>query len=117
MASSKGGPYSHVVEAGGFLYVSGMVPLDLKRELTIVDDTEKATELVLNNVKHALQSVGSDLEKVIKVTVFLKDMADFVRMNEVYKTFFPVDPPARSCVAVREIPGNLPVEIEVIAHR
>ena len=111
----KFGPYSHVVEAGGFLFVSGIVSIDLEKNLRITDDIKAATELVLNNVKKTLESVGGSLEKVVKATVFLRDMADFSGMNEVYKTFFPKNPPARSCVAVKEVPGNLPVEIEVIA--
>jgi 2-iminobutanoate/2-iminopropanoate deaminase len=111
----RGGPYSHVVEAGGFLFVSGILPTDPERKLTITDDIKAATELVLNNTKKALESVGSGLDKVVKATVFLRDMADFNSMNEVYRTFFLENPPARSCVAVREIPGNLPLEIDVIA--
>jgi len=111
----KSGPYSHVVEAGGFLFVSGIVPIDLEKQLMITDDVKKATELVLHNVKRALESVGSSLDKVVKATVFLRDMADFNSINEVYRTFFPERPPARSCVAVKEIPGNFPLEIEVIA--
>jgi 2-iminobutanoate/2-iminopropanoate deaminase len=111
----KTGPYSHIVEARGFLFVSGMVPTDTERKLVITDDVEAATELVLTNIKKALESVGSGLDKVVKATVFLNDMADFNVMNEVYRAFFPENPPARSCVAVREIPGNFPLEIEVIA--
>ena len=111
----KGGPYSHVVEAGGFLFVSGMVPIDIQKKLMITDDIKKATELVLNNVKIALEFAGSSLDKVVKATVFLRDIADFNSMNEIYKTFWPENPPARSCVAVKEIGGNLPLEIEVIA--
>jgi 2-iminobutanoate/2-iminopropanoate deaminase len=111
----KGGPYSHVVEAGGFLFVSGMLPTDPERKLAITDDIKAATELVLTNIKKALESVGSRLDKVVKTTVFLRDMADFNAMNDVYRTFFPEKPPARSCVAVREIPGNFPLEIDVIA--
>jgi 2-iminobutanoate/2-iminopropanoate deaminase len=112
---TKAGPYSHVVEAGGFLFVSGVVPVDLEKNLRITDDIQAATELVLNNLKKTLESVGSSLDKVVKATVFLRDMADFKSMNEVYVTFFPEEPPARSCVAVKEVPGNFPVEIEVIA--
>ena len=111
----KGGPYSHVVEAGGFLFVSGMVPIDIQKKLMITDDIKKATELVLSNVKVALEYAGSSLDKVVKATVFLRDMADFNSMNEIYKTFWPESPPARTCVAVKEVPGNFPVEIEVIA--
>ena len=111
----KGGPYSHIVEAGGLLFMSGIVPTDSEKKLAITDDIKAATELVLTNIKKALESVGSGLDKIVKATVFLKDMADFNVMNEVYRTFFPENPPARSCVAVREIPGNFPLEIEVIA--
>ena len=111
----KGGPYSHVVEAGGFLFVSGMLPTDPERKLAITDDIKAATELVLTNIKKALELVGSRLDKVVKTTVFLRDTADFSDMNDVYRTFFPENPPARSCVAVKEIPGNFPLEIDVIA--
>jgi len=111
----KGGPYSHIVEAGGFLFVSGIVPTDLERKLAVTDDIKVATELVLTNIKKALESVGSRLDKVVKTTVFLRDMADFNGMNDVYRTLFPENPPARSCVVVREVPGNFPLEIDVIA--
>jgi 2-iminobutanoate/2-iminopropanoate deaminase len=114
---AKGGPYSHIVEAGGLLFVSGIVPMDLENKTMITDDIQKATQLVLNNVRKALESVGSSLDKVVKTTVFLRDMADFHSMNEVYKTFFPTHPPARSCIAAKEVPGNFPLEIEVIALR
>lgn len=112
---ARGAPYSHVVEAGGFLFVSGMLPIDAGRNLKITDDVKAATGLVLSNVKRALESTGSDLSKVVKATVFLRDIADFGDMNEVYRTFFPENPPARSCIAVREVPGGFPVEIEVVA--
>lgn len=112
---ARGAPYSHVVEAGGFLFVSGTLPIDVGTNLKITNDVKAATELVLNNVKRALESTGSDLSKVVKATVFLRDMADFSDMNGVYRTFFAEDPPARSCIAVREVPGGFPVEIEVIA--
>jgi 2-iminobutanoate/2-iminopropanoate deaminase len=112
---TKAGAYSHIVEAAGFLFVSGMLPIDSERKLVITDDVKAATELVLTNIKKALESVGSGLDKVVKATVFLRDMADFNSMNEVYRDFFSENPPARSCLAVREIPGNFPLEIEVIA--
>lgn len=111
----KGGPYSHVVEVGHFLFVSGMLPIDVERDVRVTEDAGEATEVVLNNVSRALEAAGSELAKVVKATVFLRDMADFAAMNDVYKTYFPKEPPARSCIAVKEIPGNYPVEIEVIA--
>ena len=113
----KGGPYSHVVEAGGFLFVSGMVPVDSEKGLRITDDIRAATALVLDNIGTALREAGSGLDRVVKVTVFLADMADFKALNEVYASYFPENPPARSCVAVRELPGRFPVEIEAIALR
>jgi len=111
------GPYSHIVEAGEFLYLSGMVPVDIENNIRITNDVSKGTELILNNIKRALEHVGSSMNKVVKVTVFLSDMAYFDDMNKVYKTFFPEKPPARSCVAVKTLPGNFPVEIEAIALR
>ncbi len=114
---AKGGPYSHIVEAGGFLFLSGILPVDLEKDLMIKDDIPAAAKLVLNNIKFALETVGSSMTDVVKATVFLRDMGDFEQMNAVYKTFFPDSPPARSCVAVKEIPMNFPLEIEVIACR
>jgi 2-iminobutanoate/2-iminopropanoate deaminase len=111
----KGGPYSHMIEANGFLFVSGMVPMDVEKGIMITDYIQQATELVLNNIKRALEAVGSNMGKVVKSSVFLRDMADFNAMNEVYKPFFPGPLPARTCVAVKQIPGNFPIEIEVIA--
>lgn len=111
----KGGPYSHAVEAGGFIFVSGMVPVDVEKNLKIMDDIRSATDLVLNNIKKLLEASGSGLDKAVKVTVFLRDMNNFEAMNEVYATFFLENRPARSCVAVKELPGNFPVEIELIA--
>ena len=112
---SKGGPYSHVVEAGEMLFVSGMLPVDPGRKLAEKDNIRIATELALTNTKTVLESVGSRLDKIVKVTVFLRDAADFNDMNEIYRIFFPGEPPARSCVVVKEIPGGFPIEIEAIA--
>ncbi len=112
---SKAGPYSHVVEADGFLYVSGMVPVDIEHNLRIMDDIGKATALCLDNIKRALECAGTNMSRVVKVTVFLRDMAYFDDMNKVYKTFFSENPPARSCVAVAGLPGGFPIEIEAVA--
>jgi 2-iminobutanoate/2-iminopropanoate deaminase len=113
----KGGPYSHVVEAGGFLFVSGMVPVEAARGVSVQDDIREAARVCLDNVTKALRAAGSDRDRIVKVTVFLRDMADFQAFNEVYRGYFPEHPPARSCVAVRELPGNFPVEIEAVAIR
>ncbi len=111
----KAGAYSHVVEAGGFLFITGMDPMDIEKGLIIMDDIDKATELVLENMKRLLESVGSSLARVVKVTIFMKDMADFQKLNAVYARYFPEDPPARTCVAVKEVPGNFQLKIEAIA--
>jgi 2-iminobutanoate/2-iminopropanoate deaminase len=111
----KAGPYSHAIEAGGFLFLTGIDPIDLDKGLMVTDDIGKATEIALENMKRTLEAAGSSLEKVVKVTVFLRDMADFNKLNEVYAKYFPVDPPARTCVAVKEVPGNFPLKIECTA--
>ena len=111
----KAGAYSHVVEAGGFLFITGMDPMDIEKGLIIMDDIDKATELILENMKRLLESVGSSLAKVVKVTIFMKDMADFQKLNAVYARYFPENPPARTCVAVKEVPGNFQLKIEAIA--
>ena len=99
------------------MFVSGMLPIDVERNMNVTDDIKEATRLVLGNVKRALQSTGSDLDRVVKVTVFLRDMKDFDDMNQVYRTFFRESLPARSCVAVKGLPGGFAVEIEVIAAK
>ncbi len=111
----KAGAYSHMVEAGGFLFITGMDPMDIEKGLIIMDDIDKATELILENMKRLLESVGSSMARVVKVTIFMKDMADFQRMNAVYARYFPEDPPARTCVAVKEVPGNFQLKVEAIA--
>lgn len=111
----KGGAYSHMVEAGGFLFITGMDPMDIEKGLIIMDDIDKATELILENMKRLLESVGSSMAKVVKVTIFMKDMADFQRLNAVYARYFPENPPARTCVAVKEVPGNFQLKVEAIA--
>lgn len=111
----QGGPYSNIVEAGGFLFISGILPIDTINNISIKDDVSKATSLILNNMRKALTECGSSLENIVKTTVFLKDMADFTTMNDVYKTYFVEKQPARSCIAVKAIPGDFQVEIEAIA--
>ena len=111
----KGGPYSHIVQAGNLIFLSGIDPIDLAKGLVVTDDIEKATEIVMENMKLLLESVGSSLQKVVKVTVFMRDMKDFDNLNKVYARYFPQSPPARTCVAVKEVPGNFPLKVEAIA--
>ncbi len=114
---AKAGPYSQAVEAGDFVFLSGVIPVDAEKGLSIKDDIRAATALILDNIKKVLAEAGTSLDKAVKVTVFLRDMADFTAMNEVYRNYFTENEPARSCVAVRELPGNYPVEIELVALR
>jgi 2-iminobutanoate/2-iminopropanoate deaminase len=109
------GPYSHAVEAGGFIFVSGTGPIDVEQNLFEFEDVKKATGIVLDNIRKILQTAGSDLDKVVKANVYLRDMADFNLMNEVYAAYFPKNQPARTCIAAKQLPANIPVEIEVIA--
>ena len=111
----SGGPYSHVVEASGFLFISGILPANPGKGIEEKTDIKKATTIIFENIKTALESVGSSLDKVVKTTVFLCDMNDFGAMNEIYKSYFTANQPARSCIAVKALPGGYPVEIEAIA--
>jgi len=109
------GPYSQAVKSNGFLYVSGQVALDPRSNEFVAGDVRQQTERVLENLKGILEASGTNLNHVVKTTVFLKDMNDFVAMNEVYGKFFTVAPPARSTVQVARLPKDALVEIEVIA--
>jgi len=112
---AQSGAYSNVVEAGDFLFVSGTLPVDTINNVVIKEDAAEATRLILDNIKKALAECGSSIDLIVKTTVFLRDISDFSVMNEVYITFFPHSQPARSCVAVKSIPGDFPVEIEAVA--
>jgi 2-iminobutanoate/2-iminopropanoate deaminase len=109
------GPYSQAVKANGFLYMSGQVALDPKTGEMVGATIAEQTERVMNNIKGILEAAGSNFHRVIKTTVFLKDMNDFAAMNDVYAKSFPTAPPARSTVQVSRLPKDALVEIEVIA--
>ena len=109
------GPYSQAVKAGSFLFVSGQVALDPKSGEFLAGDVRQQTERVLENLKGIVEAAGSHLSRVVKTTVFLKNMSDFVAMNEVYGKFFVAAPPARSTVEVARLPKDARVEIELIA--
>jgi 2-iminobutanoate/2-iminopropanoate deaminase len=109
------GPYSQGVKAGGFLFLSGQIALDPKTMAVVEGDAVAQTEQVMKNMKEALESQGLDFSDVVKTTVFIKDMREFGRINEVYGRFFAKDAPARSCVEVARLPKDVLVEIEAIA--
>ena len=109
------GPYSQAVRANGFLFLSGQIPLDPATGQLVEGDVAAQTERVLQNIDAVLKAAGSSLNAVVKTTVFLKDMGDFARMNEVYGRFFAVEPPARSTIEAARLPRDVRVEIEVVA--
>ncbi len=110
------GPYSQAIDTGSMLYASGQIPIN-PAEGTIPEGIKAQTAQSLANVKAILDAAGLTLDNVVKTTVFLADMNDFAAMNEVYAEAFKAPYPARSAVAVRELPKKVLVEIEVIAVR
>jgi len=109
------GPYSQAIRAGGFLFTSGQVAIDPASQQVVAGDVSVQTEQVMKNLAAILQASGSSLEKVVRCTVFLKNMGDFGAMNEVYGRYFKQAPPARSTVEVARLPKDVLVEIDVIA--
>jgi 2-iminobutanoate/2-iminopropanoate deaminase len=109
------GPYSQAIRSGQFLYTSGQIPLDPTTGTIVGDDVQTQTHRVLQNMQALLESAGASLNSVIKTTVFLTSMSDFQAMNEVYATYFGDVAPARSTVAVVELPRKALVEIECVA--
>lgn len=109
------GPYSQAVIYNGLAYLSGQIPLDPATNTLVAGDVAAQTERVLENIKAVLEAAGSSLESVLKTTVFLKDMGDFPKMNEVYGRYFAENPPARSTVQAAKLPRDVMVEIDAIA--
>jgi 2-iminobutanoate/2-iminopropanoate deaminase len=109
------GPYSQAIRAGGLLFTSGQVAIDPATQQVIAGDVAAQTDRVMKNLAAILETAGSSLEKVVRCTVFLKNMNDFGAMNEVYARYFKQAPPARSTVEVARLPKDVQVEIDVIA--
>jgi len=109
------GPYSQAIRANGFIFVSGQVAIDPANQQFIAGDVAAQTDRAIKNLAGILKAAGSSLEKVVRATVFLKNMSDFVAMNEVYGKYFGSAPPARSTVEVARLPKDALVEIDVIA--
>jgi 2-iminobutanoate/2-iminopropanoate deaminase len=111
------GPYSAAIQTEQFVFSSGQVGIDPSTGELVGAEIESQTRQVLTNLKHVLEAGGAGLEQVVKTTVFLRDMADFPKMNAVYAEFFPSEPPARSTFAVVGLPKDALVEIEAVALR
>jgi 2-iminobutanoate/2-iminopropanoate deaminase len=109
------GPYSQAIQAGNLLFLSGQIPLDPVSGELVKGDIRQGTKRVLENMKGVLESQGLGMEDVVKVTIFLKDIGNFNQVNEVYATYFPSSPPARSTVEVARLPRDAGIEIEAIA--
>src|SRR5271156_6427705 len=109
------GPYSQAVKANGFIFTSGQIAIDPSTQQVVTGDVATQTERVLRNLSEILEAAGGGRGKVVRSTVFLKDMNDFAAMNQVYARYFASAPPARSSVEVARLPRDVMVEIDVIA--
>ena len=109
------GPYSQAIKANGFVFVSGQVAIDPATQQVVAGDVAAQTDRVLRNLSEILEAAETGLGKVVRSTVYLKNMSDFAAMNEVYGKYFSTAPPARSTVEVARLPKDVLVEIDVIA--
>ncbi len=111
------GPYNQAIKAGGFLFVSGQIPIDPATNELYSGDLQGETHLVFKNLKAVLNEAGLDFKHVVKSSVFLSDMELFAEVNKIYAEYFTENEPARECVAVKTLPKNVNVEISVIAYQ
>jgi 2-iminobutanoate/2-iminopropanoate deaminase len=109
------GPYEQAIKVGDFVYASGQIPLDPKTGNLVEGDIKVQTRRALENLEAVLEAAGSSLDRVVKTTVFLKNIADFAAMNEVYAEYLGAAKPARSTVAVADLPRGALVEIDLVA--
>lgn len=109
------GPYSQAVVANGFLFTSGMIPINPETNQLVEGDITVQANQAIFNLKNLIEASGSSCEKVVKTTVFIKDMNQFSIINDIYKTYFNKDFPARSCVEVARLPKDVLIEIEAVA--
>ncbi|HET7893467.1 MAG TPA: RidA family protein [Candidatus Sulfotelmatobacter sp.] len=109
------GPYSQAIKANGFVFVSGQIAIDPANQQVVTGDVAAQTDRVLRNLSEILEAAETGLGKVVRSTVYLKNMSDFAAMNEVYGKYFSTAPPARSTVEVARLPKDVLVEIDVIA--
>jgi 2-iminobutanoate/2-iminopropanoate deaminase len=109
------GPYSQGILVNGMLFVSGQIPIDPQSGELIKEDISKQTKQVMTNIQAILKEAGMDLNNVVKASIFLSDMSNFEKVNEVYASFFRNEPPARECIQAAKLPKETDVEISVIA--
>ena len=111
------GPYSQAIEANGFVFVSGQIPLDPVTGDIVSGDIREQTKRVMENGKAILAAAGCAMSTVVKSTIYLKNIGDFASVNEIYGSYFPVDPPARATVEVSRLPKDVAVEIDFVAMK
>ena len=109
------GPYSQAVLVNGMLFTSGVIPIDPETNTLVQGDVEVQARQAIGNLRNLIEASGSAMDKVVKTTVFIKNMNDFGKINDIYKEFFTNDFPARSCVEVARLPKDVLIEIEAIA--
>ncbi|MBQ4186406.1 MAG: RidA family protein [Firmicutes bacterium] len=109
------GPYSQAVKANGFVFTSGQIAIDPATNTVLEGDIKVQAKRVMENLKVVLEAAGTDFNHVVKSVCFLADMGDFAAFNEIYGSYFTETKPARSCVAVKTLPKNVIVEVELIA--
>ncbi|ADL08535.1 RidA family protein [Thermosediminibacter oceani] len=117
MAPKAIGPYSQAVMVGDFLFASGQIAINPATGEIVEGGIEAQTRQVMENVKNILKAANMDFSNVVKTTVFITNMDDFAKVNEIYAEYFSENPPARSCVEVSRLPKGVLIEVEVIAHR
>jgi 2-iminobutanoate/2-iminopropanoate deaminase len=110
------GPYSQAVRVGPLVFLSGQIPLDPKTGEVVSGDIVEQTRRVMENLSAVLQAAGVSLTEVVKSTIYLTNLGDFAKVNEVYGSYFPSEPPARATVQVAALPREASVEIDMIAH-
>lgn len=110
------GPYSQAIRAGGFLFVSGQIPLDPSTGALVTGGIADQTRQVLDNLAAILTAAGRSFDDVVKTTVYLADMSEFAAMNEIYATYFKSPAPARATIQAARLPRDVRVEIDLIAH-
>lgn len=108
------GPYSQAIEVNNMIFTSGMIPINPETGELVTGSVEDQARQALTNLKNLVEASGSSMEKVVKTVVFISDMEDFAKINEVYAEFFPAPYPARSCVQVARLPKDVAIEIEAV---
>ena len=115
-AAVLGGPYSQAIIHSGIIYLSGQGPIDPRTNQVVPGTIEQETKLTMENIRIILEETGSSLGKVLQVTAYLANMREYGRFNEVYRTYFPENPPARSCIQAARLPFDIRVEMDAIAY-